>query len=77
MDYNNYDPHEKFLDKESPERVGSKRVHPSISKLKPPNLNNSLIVLSVYISLSRTPVNLVITLIIRKIIKRKEISKIS
>lgn len=49
MDYNNYDPQEKFLEKDlSPERTNSKRVHPSISKLKPPNLNNSIVVLSVY-----------------------------
>jgi hypothetical protein len=61
MDYNNYDIQEKFLDKDiSPERMNTKRVHPSISKMKPPNVNNSLVVLSVYYILLRMLDNLVI-----------------
>jgi hypothetical protein len=61
MDYNTYDLQEKFIDKDiSPERMNSKRVHPSISKMKPPNLNNSLVVLSVYFKLLRMLDNLVI-----------------
>ena len=48
MDYNTYDAKEQLLDKESPERNGTaQKVHISNTKLKKPNLNSSLIILSV------------------------------